>query len=45
MVRTSALAKPINLAPQGGGSQGAITGAVLDRLREDRRLLIQGDQR
>lgn len=42
MVTKSASAKPINLALQGGGSHGAITWGVLDRLLEDRRLVIHG---
>jgi NTE family protein len=36
------LVKPINLALQGGGSHGALTWGVLDRLLEDRRLSIRG---
>lgn len=32
--------KPVNLALQGGGSHGALTWGVLDRLLEDDRLLI-----
>ena len=39
------LVKPINLALQGGGSHGAFTWGVLDRLLEDERLDIEGDQR
>ncbi len=35
-------AKPINLALQGGGSHGALTWGVLDRLLEDERLAITG---
>jgi NTE family protein len=35
-----ATAKPINLALQGGGSHGALTWGVLDRLLEDARLAI-----
>ena len=35
-------AKPINLALQGGGSHGALTWGVLDRLLEDGRLRIGG---
>jgi NTE family protein len=42
MVTKSAPAKPINLALQGGGSHGAITWGVLDRLLEDPRLVIHG---
>jgi len=42
MVTKSTSAKPINLALQGGGSHGAITWGVLDRLLEDRRLVIHG---
>jgi NTE family protein len=34
--------KPINLALQGGGSHGALTWGVLDRLLEDGRLSIRG---
>jgi NTE family protein len=34
--------KPINLALQGGGSHGALTWGVLDRLLEDGRLAITG---
>jgi NTE family protein len=34
--------KPINLALQGGGSHGALTWGVLDRLLEDDRLAIRG---
>ena len=37
--------KPINLALQGGGSHGALTWGVLDRLLEDDRLAITRDQR
>ena len=33
--------KPINLALQGGGSHGALTWGVLDRLLEDPRLEIR----
>ena len=33
----SAAAKPLNLALQGGGSHGALTWGVLDRLLEDER--------
>ena len=33
--------KPINLALQGGGSHGALTWGVLDRLLEDERLAIR----
>jgi NTE family protein len=39
---TTMQAKPINLALQGGGSHGAITWGVLDRLLEDPRLVIHG---
>ena len=39
MVRVSA-AKPLNLALQGGGSHGALTWGVLDRLLEDERIDI-----
>ena len=35
------LPKPINLALQGGGSHGALTWGVLDRLLEDERLAIR----
>jgi NTE family protein len=42
MVTKSASVKPINLALQGGGSHGAITWGVLDRLLEDPRLAIHG---
>ena len=43
MPKTSrSLVKPINLALQGGGSHGALTWGVLDRLLEDRRLSIAG---
>jgi NTE family protein len=38
----TAKVKPINLALQGGGSHGAITWGVLDRLLEDDRLAIHG---
>lgn len=34
------MAKTINLALQGGGSHGALTWGVLDRLLEDQRLTI-----
>ena len=34
--------KPINLALQGGGSHGAFTWGVLDRLLEDGRVNIDG---
>lgn len=34
--------KPVNLALQGGGSHGALTWGVLDRILEDPRLLIRG---
>ena len=34
--------KRINLALQGGGSHGAFTWGVLDRLLEDERLEIEG---
>ena len=34
--------KPLNLALQGGGSHGAFTWGVLDRLLEDGRLEIDG---
>jgi len=34
--------KPINLALQGGGSHGALTWGVLDRLLEEERLSIRG---
>jgi NTE family protein len=40
--RRSSGAKPINLALQGGGSHGALTWGVLDRLLEDARLEITG---
>jgi NTE family protein len=33
--------KPLNLALQGGGSHGALTWGVLDRLLEDDRLAIR----
>src|SRR5215471_5595060 len=36
------LAKPINLALQGGGAHGAFTWGVLDQLLEDGRLEIEG---
>jgi NTE family protein len=36
----SAAAKPLNLALQGGGSHGALTWGVLDRLLEDERIAI-----
>ncbi|HQU50372.1 MAG TPA: patatin-like phospholipase family protein, partial [Casimicrobiaceae bacterium] len=35
-------ARPINLALQGGGSHGAFTWGVLDRLLEDPRVMIEG---
>jgi NTE family protein len=38
--RTPSAARPINLALQGGGSHGALTWGVLDRLLEDDRLAI-----
>jgi NTE family protein len=38
----SAQQKVINLALQGGGSHGALTWGVLDRLLEDKRLVIEG---
>ena len=34
--------KRVNLALQGGGSHGAFTWGVLDRLLEDERLTIEG---
>ena len=34
--------KPINLALQGGGSHGAFTWGVLDRLLEDGRITLAG---
>ncbi len=34
--------KPVNLALQGGGSHGALTWGVLDRLLEDGRLALRG---
>jgi len=42
MMATNGPVKPINLALQGGGSHGAITWGVLDRLLEDPRLVIHG---
>jgi len=39
---TSVKKKPITLALQGGGSHGAFTWGVLDKLLEDGRLLIEG---
>ncbi|MCA8929447.1 MAG: patatin-like phospholipase family protein [Alphaproteobacteria bacterium] len=41
MASTSATAKPINLALQGGGSHGAFTWGVLDRILEDERLVVE----
>jgi NTE family protein len=40
--RTSTELKVINLALQGGGSHGAFTWGVLDRLLQDRRLSFEG---
>jgi NTE family protein len=40
MSRPAGTIKPINLALQGGGSHGALTWGVLDRLLEDPRLAI-----
>jgi NTE family protein len=37
-----AMAKPINLALQGGGAHGAFTWGVLDRLLEDERVAFEG---
>ena len=42
MAKKPGKAKPINLALQGGGSHGALTWGVLDRLLEDDRLAIHG---
>jgi NTE family protein len=42
MVSKSTAKKAINLALQGGGSHGAITWGVLDRLLEDKRIEIHG---
>ena len=39
--RSASAGKPINLALQGGGSHGALTWGVLDRLLEDDRLAIR----
>ncbi len=39
---TDAVTKTVNLALQGGGSHGAFTWGVLDRLLEDERLAIEG---
>ena len=40
MNRSAAAARPLNLALQGGGSHGALTWGVLDRLLEDERVEI-----
>jgi NTE family protein len=40
--RTTAGAKTVNLALQGGGAHGAYTWGVLDRLLEDERIVIEG---
>ncbi len=40
--KTSDAIKPINLALQGGGSHGALTWGVIDRLLEEPRLAIRG---
>ncbi|HRO10732.1 patatin-like phospholipase family protein [Amaricoccus sp.] len=40
MGKPAAPAKPLNLALQGGGSHGALTWGVLDRLLEDERIAI-----
>ncbi|MDW7709234.1 MAG: patatin-like phospholipase family protein [Deferrisomatales bacterium] len=42
MGETATTPKPINLALQGGGSHGAFTWGVLDRLLEDDRVVIEG---
>lgn len=39
-MRKPAAAKPLNLALQGGGSHGALTWGVLDRILEDERIRI-----
>ncbi len=40
MENSGSAAKPLNLALQGGGSHGALTWGVLDRLLEDERIAI-----
>ena len=40
MTNVKTATKPINLALQGGGSHGAMTWGVLDRILEDERLAI-----
>ena len=43
--KASQMPKVVNLALQGGGSHGAFTWGVLDRLLEEERLSFEGTRR